>query len=614
MLKEKNIFQVGFPSTEISIGEDETNSFTMNTRLLMKTTNKDKDSRGNINNVNTVKTPRRRERKSDSSSKSSESNEIFSGSFLKLPMKIRWYNLVNIFKLRKLVYFQIGLGPRGTVSNLNLKKVRVFFFDIVTTSINRIASLFILTFLPNGYPYSVKEEYLEFQLWDALQGFCSYLRGMLTTKAILEAAGVGDADATALSAAITWIMRDGVALICSLVFSCMISSSFEANVKEWRLFADVINDVGLTLDMINSISTFKPYFVPLTCLSAACRTVCGVAAGCTKSSISLHFCLTVGTKEKSSTSSVSSAVSKKKKTKKAIKSENNNKMEISKEATNHLGQTSGYISDLVAKEGTQENLVTLLGIVTGMIVAPYTQNFYVAWVLFLFFTFLHVYANYKGVECLNLQTLNCQRLNILIEDYLKKKLDTNESISNDRDENQPSVLKPKEVGSKHEKVWVSFWSYICSLNPKIGASLSMVHITADVYQIIKEKIQLQQFFVVYTPRTTTLIDWYTPSPSSPSLFQIVLSESANASNILEAYFTVKYFQYLATRTLDQNDQKLHIEKIINDQGHLYDEPKLLFHEFIELVESCGWDISNPLLGDHGYRLELENECFKEKPE
>jgi hypothetical protein len=31
------------------------------------------------------------------------------------------------------------------------------------------------------------------------------------------------------------------------VFSSLACSSFDNNIKEWRLFADVINDVGLTL-------------------------------------------------------------------------------------------------------------------------------------------------------------------------------------------------------------------------------------------------------------------------------------------------------------------------------------------------------------------------------
>lgn len=56
-------------------------------------------------------------------------------------------------------------------------------------------------FLPIGYPASVAEGYLEYQCYDSLQGLCSYLRGVVATSAVLSATGVGDAEATAMGAA-----------------------------------------------------------------------------------------------------------------------------------------------------------------------------------------------------------------------------------------------------------------------------------------------------------------------------------------------------------------------------------------------------------------------------
>ena len=42
------------------------------------------------------------------------------------------------------------------------------------------------TFLPDGYPNSVSDDYMAFQFWDTAQGMCSYVRGSLTTRALLE--------------------------------------------------------------------------------------------------------------------------------------------------------------------------------------------------------------------------------------------------------------------------------------------------------------------------------------------------------------------------------------------------------------------------------------------
>ena len=62
--------------------------------------------------------------------------------------------------------------------------------------------------------------------------------------------GVGSESASPLAAAVTWVLRDGAGMIGSLTFTYVAGSSFDAYLKEWRLFADLINDVGLTIDLL----------------------------------------------------------------------------------------------------------------------------------------------------------------------------------------------------------------------------------------------------------------------------------------------------------------------------------------------------------------------------
>lgn len=143
-------------------------------------------------------------------------------------------------------------------------------------------------FLPLGFPHSVDSSYLAYQFYDSLQGLCSYLRGVVSTSAVLTAAGVGNADATAMGAAMTWALKDGLGMVGGLIFSYYASPHFDANVKEFRLFADLINDVALTLDMVAPL-------VPSHCLlgimslSTLSKTMCGMSAGATKSSITVHL-------------------------------------------------------------------------------------------------------------------------------------------------------------------------------------------------------------------------------------------------------------------------------------------------------------------------------------
>ncbi|CAI5735650.1 unnamed protein product [Hyaloperonospora brassicae] len=134
-------------------------------------------------------------------------------------------------------------------------------------------------FLPAGYPDSVSDDYVRFQLWDTTQAMCSYLRGVLATQSVLQSVGVGDDSATPLAAALRWVLRDGSGMIGGLTFAYFVGPKFDLNVKRWRLFADVANDAGLTLDMIAPL--IPGLVTEVLCLSSICKTMCGVASGAT---------------------------------------------------------------------------------------------------------------------------------------------------------------------------------------------------------------------------------------------------------------------------------------------------------------------------------------------
>ena len=75
--------------------------------------------------------------------------------------------------------------------------------------------------------------------------------------------------------------------IGSLVFGWWGARRFDQDVKFWRLFADVINDVGLTLDMCAPLCG-PTYFLPVLCLGRICCGLCGVSAGATRSTIAVR--------------------------------------------------------------------------------------------------------------------------------------------------------------------------------------------------------------------------------------------------------------------------------------------------------------------------------------
>jgi len=246
------------------------------------------------------------------------------------------------------------------------------------SALNGTRALFISLFLPASFPNSVSVDYLPFQFWDSLQASSSYIRGIITTKAILSGVGVGNMYASSTSATMQWIFRDGCGMLGGLVFAWSRSTDFGVNVKQWRFFADISNDIGLTFELLSPM--FPHYFLLLACMGSICRALCGVAAGATRAGILSHF------------------------------SQGN----------------QNVIADLSAKEGVQETAVTLFGMVVGYMISPYmsvgfqdVNKTLFTWIIFFILTIFHVFANFKAVKALQFRTLNVSRLQIVCEHFVE---------------------------------------------------------------------------------------------------------------------------------------------------------------------------------------------------
>ena len=56
-------------------------------------------------------------------------------------------------------------------------------------------------------------------VWDSVQGLCSYIRGMLSSQAILRGIGVGNTSATTGSAVFHFFMRDFSGMLGGVLFA-----------------------------------------------------------------------------------------------------------------------------------------------------------------------------------------------------------------------------------------------------------------------------------------------------------------------------------------------------------------------------------------------------------
>jgi hypothetical protein len=99
------------------------------------------------------------------------------------------------------------------------------------------------TFLPAGFPEKTPKGYMSYAIYSWLQDLSTQLRGVLAAQRLLEGVGVGREGATALSALLAYLVRDGFGMLANLLFTSISSTTypFRFDVKRWRLFADLIN-------------------------------------------------------------------------------------------------------------------------------------------------------------------------------------------------------------------------------------------------------------------------------------------------------------------------------------------------------------------------------------
>ncbi|TRY67425.1 hypothetical protein TCAL_11759 [Tigriopus californicus] len=259
---------------------------------------------------------------------------------------------------------------RRTISAVDspLERVRV------TPHRSRGRNFFRDVFLPIGYPHSVSADYATYQIWDTVQAFASNISGSLATQAVLEGVGVGDDSATALAATITWLLRHGTGMCGQIMFTWIQGSDLDHNCKKWRLFADIMNDSAILIELTAPLwATSCIQFV--LCLASVARSLVGVSGSATRAAITQH------------------------------QAQKNN------------------ISDVAAKDGSQETLVGLIALLLNLLILPLVgQEETLKWFLFFFMTCLHLFANYRAVTALQFQTFNQERFLRVITEYFRSQI------------------------------------------------------------------------------------------------------------------------------------------------------------------------------------------------
>eukprot|EP00053_Salpingoeca_punica_P009780 m.88050 g.88050 ORF g.88050 m.88050 type:complete len:449 (+) comp15160_c0_seq1:58-1404(+) len=250
---------------------------------------------------------------------------------------------------------------------------------------------FFELFLPQGYPSTVSKDYLDYQRWDTAQAFCSYLTGTLAAHSMFKGYGVGDSTASAAGATVTWLCRDLTSHVSRILFTWFEGSDLDNNAKQWRLVADVVNDMAIFLQLFSPL--FPDHFLLIACLSSLMHAVVGVAGGATRSAIVQH-----------------------------------------QARANNMG-------DVSAKDGSQETLVNMCGLLVGLLLTPILGNHMLVFALFTAAACMHVYSNYRAVRSLQFEQLNARRAQIVVSEYVRKRTVVSPKDANAREPLFPGFAK-----------------------------------------------------------------------------------------------------------------------------------------------------------------------------
>ncbi|CUS14733.1 unnamed protein product [Tuber aestivum] len=223
-------------------------------------------------------------------------------------------------------------------------------------------------FLPAGYPASVSEDYIGYQIYDSLQAFSSSIAGLLSSRAVLEGFGVGDANASATGALLLTIAQDCVGRLATILFAHRFGPALEAETKRYRLAADVFNDSAMILDCLSPAFP-RSVRILMLCCSGSLRAACGVAGGGSKASLSVHFA------------------------------------------------RSGNVGELNAKDSSQETVIGLMGMLAGSFVVSRISSTWATWLSLTLLLAVHLGTNFKAVTAVALRTLNRQRANLVCSDF-----------------------------------------------------------------------------------------------------------------------------------------------------------------------------------------------------
>eukprot|EP00871_Galdieria_phlegrea_P002477 jgi/Galph1/322/GphlegSOOS_G5121.1 len=267
-----------------------------------------------------------------------------------------WESHVNGSQIRYFV--KDGVIAEGTYTND--KPIFDRFIDWLTR-----------LYLPDGYPNSVTRDYLGYSFWRAVQNLAASVMGVFATEALLFGLGLGRKSTAATSAAISWVLKDGLGYIGKVIYGSIAGNQFDVDPKSWRIVADAVEDAGGVLEIITPL--FPGQFLLLASIANAMKGVAAMTGTATRHSIYKSLA---------------------------------------------LRENQG---DIATKGESQGVTCKMIGLGLGILVSSKLgQKYFALLSAYALGCFIHLFANWKSMSCVQFATLNRQRCSLALQEYFEK--------------------------------------------------------------------------------------------------------------------------------------------------------------------------------------------------
>jgi hypothetical protein len=423
-----------------------------------------------------------------------------------------------------------------------------------------LESGFRSTFLPSGFPTKTPDGYLRYAVWGWVQDLSTQLRGVLATQRILEGVGVGKQGATALSALLNFLVRDGCGMLASLTFTTIAAPSFRSDVKRWRLFADIIVDVGITLEVM-AIQMPTALFLPLISLGNACKAMCGVAAGACSGPINLHWA------------------------------------------------QGSDISDISAKFGAQNTVTGALGIIFAAFFARSVSTLPLQplWILYSALTILHIHANRRCMRLIAFESFNTLRLNMVLSHFFQEY-----DIDNNNETTSILLPTPKQIARQEPllfstilkdnpthpiHVGVSFNEFV---NQAVVTTTSTTNTTTtnDVSRLLHLVGTENEYWITVLGTTATK----RRIPLQLSTILVALPEDSDSISTTKAYFHAYLLNHLLMKYQKSDNPSVVVEKV---QDMASQHMQASWKCFQNACIQAGWNLDQTELKSKGFEVSLQ---------